>query len=61
MGADRLAEQAELEPESDAALLAEGWATVTPLTGVREDLSEGGADALAAALATHRAPPGGRP
>ncbi len=60
MGADRLAEQAELEPESDAALLAEGWATVTPLTGVREDLSEGAAAALEAALATRRASPGTR-
>jgi len=60
VGADRLAEQAELEPESDAALLAEGWATVTPLTGVREDLSEGGAAALEAALATRRASPGPR-
>ena len=42
VGADRLAEQAELEPDSDAALLAEGWATVTPLIGVREDVSDGG-------------------
>ncbi len=41
-GADATAEQAELEPGSDAALIAEGWATLTPLTGVREDLSEGG-------------------
>jgi 5'-nucleotidase len=50
VGADRLAEQAELEPESDAALLAEGWATVTPLSGVREDVSEGAGVALGAAL-----------
>ncbi len=49
--ADRIAEQAELEPESDAALLAEGWATLTPLWGVREDVSEGGGAALHAALA----------
>jgi 5'-nucleotidase len=50
VGPDRIAEQAELEPESDAALLAEGWATVTPLSGVREDVSEGGGSALEAAL-----------
>ena len=55
VGADRLAEQAELEPDSDAALLAEGWATVTPLWGVREDLTAGGGAALAAALAACRA------
>jgi len=55
VGADRIAEQAELEPDSDAALLAEGWATVTALHGVHEDVSEGGGAALAAALATHRA------
>ena len=55
VGADRIAEHAELEPDSDAALLAEGWATVTPLSGVREDASAGGAAALAAALATHDA------
>ena len=40
VAADRIAEQAELEPDSDAALVAEGWATVTPLSGVREDVSE---------------------
>jgi len=51
-GADRAAERAELEPESDAALLEDGWATVTPLVGVRESASEAGAAALAAALAT---------
>ncbi len=55
VGPDRIAEQAELEPESDAALLAEGWATVTPLAGVREDVSEGGSEALVAALAAARA------
>ncbi len=59
VGADRLAEQAELEPESDAALLAEGWATVTPLSGVREDVSEGGGAALVAALAATAAPAAG--
>jgi 5'-nucleotidase len=51
VGADRIAEQAELEPESDAALLAAGWATLTPLSGVREDVSEGAAAALEAGLA----------
>jgi hypothetical protein len=51
--ADRVAEQAELEPESDAALIADGWASLTPLVGVREDLSDRGTAALDAALATH--------
>ena len=51
VGSDRIAEQAELEPESDAALLAAGWATLTPLSGVREDVSEGAATALEAGLA----------
>jgi 5'-nucleotidase len=50
--ADRAAEMAELDPESDAALIAEGWATVTPLLGVREDRSDRGCEALAAALAS---------
>ena len=59
VGADRIAEQAELEPDSDAALIAEGWATVTPISGVREDSSAGATDALAAALATHRRTPEG--
>jgi 5'-nucleotidase len=55
MGADsdRAAEQAELDPESDAALIAEGWATLTPLVGVSEDVSTLGQEALAAALATY--------
>jgi 5'-nucleotidase len=51
--ADRLRERAELEPESDAALVEDGWASVTPLVGVRESLTDGGSAALAAALATH--------
>ena len=62
VGADRLAEQAELEPESDAALLAEGWATADPAVGVREDVSAGGGAALVAALAAtvpRRTPPSG--
>jgi hypothetical protein len=51
--ADRLKERAELEPESDAALVEDGWATVTPLVGVRESLTDGGVAAVAAALAAH--------
>ncbi len=51
--ADRVDERAELEPESDAALVDQGWATVTPLVGVRENVSPGGAAALAMALATY--------
>jgi 5'-nucleotidase len=58
VAADRLAERAELEPESDAALVAEGWATLTALVGVREDVSNGGRHALATALATY-VPTGG--
>jgi len=53
--ADRAKERAELEPESDAALVEDGWATVTPLVGVREGVSDGHAAALAAALDTHGA------
>jgi 5'-nucleotidase len=51
--ADLLVERTELEPGSDAALLAEGWATLTPLHGVREDRSGQGGSDLAAALATY--------
>jgi 5'-nucleotidase len=51
--ADRAAELAELDPESDTALLAEGWATVTPLLGVHEDRTDRGGEALDAALATY--------
>ncbi len=50
--ADRIAERAELEPDSDAALLDAGWATLTPLLGVREDRTDQGDQAVAAALAT---------
>jgi 5'-nucleotidase len=53
---DRNAERAELEPDSDAALLAEGWATLTALTGVREDDSAVGHESLAVALSTYTAP-----
>ncbi len=56
VASDRVAEQAELEPGSDAAVLRDGWASVTPLVGVAEDASPRGADALAAALGTRSAP-----
>jgi 5'-nucleotidase len=51
--ADRLKERAELEPDSDAALVESGWASVTALVGVRENVSDSGAATLAAALTTH--------
>ncbi len=51
--ADRLKERAELEPDSDAALVADGWASLTPLVGVREGISDGHAETLASALASH--------
>jgi 5'-nucleotidase len=54
VAADRLAEHAELEPDSDAALLADGWASLTPLHGVREDRSDLGREAIARALTVHR-------
>jgi 5'-nucleotidase len=50
---DQAIERAELEPHSDAALLADGWATLTPLWGVREDTSDAGRKALDTALATY--------
>ena len=50
--ADRLKERAELEPDSDAALVESGWASITALVGVRENVSDGGAAALAAELTT---------
>lgn len=56
--ADRAAELAELDPQSDTALLAEGWATVTPLLGVHEDRTDRGSEALGAALATYASPVG---
>ncbi len=57
---DQAAERAELEPDSDAALLADGWATLTPLWGVREDTSDPGRKAVTVALATYEARVGGR-
>ena len=59
VAADRLAEQAELEPGSDAALLADGWATLTPLVGVHEDVSDHGRAALDGALTTYVPSPAG--
>jgi len=50
-GSGSAAELAELEPGTDAAVVADGWASLTPLHGVREDVSDQGAAALAAALA----------
>ncbi len=51
VGEDRLAEQAELAEGTDAALVAEGWASLTAITGVREDRSDEGWDAMTEALA----------
>ncbi len=55
-GSDRVAERAELEPGSDAAIVADGWGSVTTLLGVHEDTSPAGEVALAAALATYPTP-----
>jgi hypothetical protein len=58
MGDDQLAERAELEEGTDAALVAEGWASLTPITGVREDGSKEGFGALTEALTRYgRIPP----
>jgi 5'-nucleotidase len=57
-GSDRVAERAELEPGSDAAIVADGWGSVTPLLGVHEDTSSAGADALASALEGYSTPAG---
>jgi 5'-nucleotidase len=51
--ADRRQERAELESDSDAALVEDGWASVTPLVGVRENVTDSATAALTAALATH--------
>ncbi len=48
---ERRAELAELEPESDGALVSDGWASLTTLVGVREDTSAPASAVLAAALA----------
>ncbi|MGB7052566.1 MAG: 5'/3'-nucleotidase SurE [Acidimicrobiales bacterium] len=49
-GSGAAAELAELEPGTDAALVADGWASLTPIHGVREDVSDLGAATLSAAL-----------
>lgn len=49
-GADARAEANEIDPDSDAGALADGWASVTPLVGVREDTSGAGSELLAKAL-----------
>jgi 5'-nucleotidase len=49
--AERAGEQAELEPGTDAAVLADGWASLTPLVGVREDVTADGRRTLDEALA----------
>ena len=50
-GSDQQAEAAEVDPESDAGLVNEGWASLTPILGVREDDSAAGAEVLVKALA----------
>jgi 5'-nucleotidase len=57
-GSDRVAERAELEPGSDAAIVADGWGSVTPLLGVHEDTSPAGEGALGSALDAYSAPRG---
>jgi 5'-nucleotidase len=52
--ADRIAELAELEPDSDNALVEEGFASITAIVGVREDVSEAGVDALDGAILAGR-------
>jgi 5'-nucleotidase len=49
-GSGSEAEIAELEPGTDAALVANGWASLTPIHGVGEDVSDQGAAMLSAAL-----------
>jgi 5'-nucleotidase len=54
-GSDPTQERAELDPSSDAAIVESGWASVTPLLGIREDRSEAGSADLARAVAALRA------
>ncbi len=49
-GSDPTEEQREVDPATDAGAVAEGWASVTSLTGVREDVGEAGTRAVAAAI-----------
>jgi 5'-nucleotidase len=54
-GSDPDAERAELDPGSDAGAVEAGWACITPLVGVREDVSDAGSEHLAKALAAAQA------
>jgi 5'-nucleotidase len=56
---DARAERAELDPGSDAAAIEAGWASLTPLVGVREQVDDAGVDGLAKALAAVQARFGG--
>ncbi len=53
---ERRAEREELIPGSDAALMADGWASLTPIVGVREDTSTNASAVLESALAVSRQP-----
>jgi 5'-nucleotidase len=50
-GQDQAAEAAEIDADSDAGLVRDGWASLTPILGVREDQSPAGTEVLAKALA----------
>ncbi len=50
-GSDAREEAAEVDPESDAGLVADRWASLTPILGIREDRSTGGSEVLAKAVA----------
>jgi 5'-nucleotidase len=49
-GSDQGEEAAELDPDSDAGLVQDGWASLTPILGVREDHSPAGIEVLTKAL-----------
>ncbi len=49
----------DLDPASDAGVVAAGWASLTPIAGVREDTAEAATAILDAALATLSATPKG--
>ena len=50
-GSDAGEEAAEVDPESDAGLVADRWASLTPILGIREDRSTDGSEVLAKAVA----------
>ncbi|MGC8463555.1 MAG: 5'/3'-nucleotidase SurE [Acidimicrobiales bacterium] len=50
-GSDPDAERREADPGSDAAALADGWATLTALVGIREDSSAPTVETVAKAVA----------